>query len=181
MRHERTDDELRRPWQHALAGAVASERLARLGGLGELAHDAYLAGLVRDIGLTLVCQRIFELEWEANGRRIGRRLPVETWLSLARKSQTGLAGRLVRAWGLSEDLAQGLEGGPALDAGGGCSLANLRRLGGALADREGFYLRHDALAEAERVVEAAARVPVLSDLKLRPVVDRLKEAVRLRE
>jgi serine/threonine protein kinase len=181
VRHERMDEELRRPWQHALAGAIVAERLSRLAGLAETAYDAYLAALMRDFALQPVCVRLFELEWEINGRKAGRMLPVDGWLGIARRHHRTLAGRVVRAWGLSEDLAEALEGGPALDIAGATSLANLRRLGGALADREGFYLRHDALAEADRLVETVAQTPVLSDLKLAGLVTRLKEAVRLRE
>ena len=181
VRHERLDEELRRPWQHALAGAITAERLARLAGLEDSARDAYLAALMRDIALIPICLRVFELEWEINGRRPGRQLPVETWLSFARRNHRPVAGRLARAWGLSDDLALTLEAGPELDPAGGWSLANLRRLGGALADREGFYLRHDALLEADRLVESATHTPVLCELKFGRVVDRLKEVVRLRE
>jgi hypothetical protein len=114
---------------------------------------------------------------------------------------------LVRHWGLSDELARAVgeagelrapaaitatpapagkptraNSGPrAPGSVGAWTLGNLACVAGALADREGFYLRPDHRARAEALADAGTRLLAVSELTVRRALDRLKEAVRLRE
>ncbi len=180
-RHDRLDEELRRPWQHAMAGAIAAETLARLLGKVDAAKDAYTVALMRDIGLTLAALRLFEIEALVQGGRSLRRLSPRAWLPMIQPLHRTVTGHLMKQWKMSPELIRAIEEPEAIDGSAGWSLANLRRVGGALADREGFYLRREGLAEAGTLIENAIRTLALTDPIARRSVDRLKEAVRLRE
>jgi HD-like signal output (HDOD) protein len=180
-RDERMEEELRRPWQHALAGAIVAERLVRASGQEDLVSDAYVATLLRDLGVPLVAGLTFELEWELAGRRPGRTVATDVWLAIVRAHQRKAGRMLAEHWGLSDALARTLEGDGKLAPDGGWSLANVAATAGALADKEGFYLRRAHLPDAEAAAKAGTAALGLGDLVLRRALDRLKEAVRLRE
>jgi HD-like signal output (HDOD) protein/tRNA A-37 threonylcarbamoyl transferase component Bud32 len=181
VRDPRFEDIFRRPWQHALAGAVAADRLTRVLNLDAKAADAYLAGLLRDAGVSLLAHVIAESERELAGRRPPRATPIDTVVELVSVNHRAVTAALVRHWQLPETIGAAIEAAAQIDTKVGWSLGNLVRVAGAIADREGFYLRRDALNEAEASIEAAVRDLSLADLRVRKVADRLKEAVRLRE
>jgi HD-like signal output (HDOD) protein/tRNA A-37 threonylcarbamoyl transferase component Bud32 len=179
-RDERLEEEVRRPWHHALGGAIVAERIARLRSLGEEASIAILAALMRDLGVPLVATLVFQLEFELGGHRSVRSLRPEVWLPMLRTHQRRAGILLVRHWGLPDELASALAEStevrpPRL------TMANLACVAGALADREGFYLRHEYLSESESVADAGPRALGIPELQIRRAVERLKEAVRLRE
>ena len=179
-RDDRLEEEVRRPWHHALAGAVVAERLARQRSLGEESFTAALAALMRDLGVPLVAALVFQLEFELGGHRAVRSLRPEMWMPIVRAHQRKASVLLVRHWGLSDDLARTLaDAGQLLPPK--LTMANLACVSGALADREGFYLRHEFLADAEAMADAGPRALAISELQVRRAVNRLKEAVRLRE
>jgi HD-like signal output (HDOD) protein/tRNA A-37 threonylcarbamoyl transferase component Bud32 len=181
VRDPRFEDMFRRPWQHALAGAIAADRLARVLGLDAKAADAYLAGLLRDAGVSLLAHVIAETERELAGRKPPRATPVETVVELVNLHHRAVTAALIRHWQLPAAIGDAIAAAAQLDWKAGWSLGNLIKTAGAIADREGFYLRRDALGEAEATIEAAVRELSLADLRARKVADRLKEAVRLRE
>ena len=89
---------------------------------------------------------------------------------------------LVEHWGLPDDLARTLaDGGQLLPPK--LTMANLACVSaGALADREGFYLRHELPGRRRGHRRCRPkRALAISELQVRRAVDRLKEAVRLRE
>jgi HD-like signal output (HDOD) protein len=181
VREPRFEDIYRRPWLHALGGAVAADRLARQVGAEAKAADAYLAALLRSAGVSLLFPAILEIERELAGRRPPRATPAEVVVELINRHGRSVTAELVRRWGLPEPIAVALEGADTLNPKEGWSLRNLVRTGGALADREGFYLRRENVDEAQATLDASARDLALSELRLRRILDRLKEAIRLRE
>ena len=181
VRDPRFEDIFRRPWHHALSGAIAAERLARVVGLDARAADASLTALLRAAGVSLLAQVIGDAERELSGRRPPRATPVETVVELINLHHRTVSTELVRQWRLADEIAEAIASGATLDLKGGWSLRNLVKTAAAVADREGFYLRREILPESEATLEAAARELGLSELRLRRVTERLKEAVRLRE
>ena len=181
-RNERLEEQLRRPWQHALASAIVAERLCRMQGAAadERAADAYLAGALGDIGVPLVASLVFELEQELGGRR-ARPTPPELWLGMVRVHHRQAAELLLRHWEVPAELLRAVADAGVFQPAAGWSLGNVTALAGALADREGFYLRRESLTEGEAIIDGGARALGLGELKLRRAVDRLKEAVRSRE
>jgi HD-like signal output (HDOD) protein len=180
LRDPRFEDIFRRPWQHALAAAMAGDRLARALGLEARAADVYLAALLRDAGVSLLAQLIPELERELAGRRPPRPTPVETVVEQVNLHRRAVSAALLRRWQLPDEMVAAVEAST-VDSAGGWSLANLVRTAGAIGDREGFYLRREALEEAEITLDVAMRDLGLTELRTKRVTDRLKEAVRARE
>jgi HD-like signal output (HDOD) protein/tRNA A-37 threonylcarbamoyl transferase component Bud32 len=181
VRDARFEDIFRRPWHHALSGAIAADRLTRLLGLDAKAADAYLAGLLRDAGVSLLAHVIAQTERELAGRRPPRATPVETVVELVHVHHRAVSMALIGHWQLPAEIGAAVTASAQLDPKAGWSLGNLVKTAGAIADREGFYLRRDVLGEAEATIEAAVRDLGLTDLRARKVAGRLKEAVRLRE
>jgi HD-like signal output (HDOD) protein/tRNA A-37 threonylcarbamoyl transferase component Bud32 len=179
-RNERLEDEVRRPWQHALACAVVAERLARLQGLEARIADVQLAALLKDIGVPLVAAMTFEIEWELSGKR-GQQTTPEIWWPIVRVHHRKAAELLVSHWNLPDELSRGVREAGRFDPAAGWSLGNVACLAGALADRDGFYLRRESLGDDEGVIDGGTRVLGLGELKIRRATERLKEAVRLRE
>ncbi len=181
FKEPRFEDLFRRPWQHALASAIAADRLARLSGAEALAPSAYMGGLLRDAGISLLAQLLIDVERELAGRKLPRATPIDEVVEIVNRHARRVTADLVRRWQLPEAIGQAIEEGGSLDAKGGWSLRNVVATAAAIADREGFYLRRESVPEAEAIIEAAARDLGLPDLRARKVADRLKEAVRLKE
>lgn len=93
-------------WRHAATASVASRGLARmLAGPG--AEEASVAGLLHDVGKTVLTSVVPEVTAEAVSIARGRRIPV--WQAEVRvlgfhHGHVGAA--LLRAWGLPEPLAE---------------------------------------------------------------------------
>ncbi|HEY0706329.1 MAG TPA: protein kinase [Polyangia bacterium] len=181
VRDPRFDDIFRKPWQHAIAGAVAAERLARLLNLDALVADGYLMALLRDAGISLLATTIPALEQELAGRKPPRPTPVPAILEMVTTHARALTGALLRHWQVPGSLAATLQAPLKLDPAAGWSLRNLVTTAAAFADKEGFYLRRESLETAPAVIDVAVRALGLTDLRARRIADRFKEAVKLRE
>jgi serine/threonine protein kinase len=181
VRDPRFEDIFRKPWQHAVAGAVAAERLARLLNLDALVADGYLAALLRDAGISLLSTMIPAIEQEVAGRKPARPTPVATIVELVNTHARAVTLALMRHWQVPRQLNTALEKPLTIEPAGGWSLHNLVAAAAAFADKEGFYLRREALDSAPVVIDAALRDLNLTDLRARRVADRFKEAVKLRE
>jgi hypothetical protein len=88
---------------------------------------------------------------------------------------------LIRHWQLPDPIGAAIVAAAHIEVKAGWSPGNLIKVADAIADREGFYLRRETLAPSDAAIEAAVRDLGLSDLRVRKIADRLKEAVRLRE
>ena len=181
IRNQRIEDELRRPWQNALAGAILAERLARIVGKDNLSAEAYLAALLRQAGIPLLAQLALEIEWEMNGKRPGRRIPVEAWVPVVLAHQRKAAAVLLEHWELPPEVRAAVLESEELDEGGKWSLRNLVWAANVLADSEGFYLRREAQDRATAAVARLRAVLKLPEYGLQQTIQRLKEAVRLRQ
>ena len=89
-------------WRHAATASVASRSLARLVNAGQ-SDEASVAGLLHDVGKTVLTSVVPEAAAEAVSVARSRRLPVwQAEVQVIGFHHAAVGGALLRAWGLPE-------------------------------------------------------------------------------
>jgi len=89
---------LRALWAHAVACALGSQWLAQKIGRGDLASEAFLAGMLHDIGKLLVLRVVDDLR----AQHAGFRPELELVREIMRSLHAAAGERLVRQWNIPE-------------------------------------------------------------------------------
>ncbi|MFC1592105.1 HDOD domain-containing protein [Thermodesulfobacteriota bacterium] len=71
-------EEFRQSWKHSLACGICAKKIARQTGLTFLSEDAYLLGLLHDIGAVLIFNSISKLHQEKPDLELSRAFIIET-------------------------------------------------------------------------------------------------------
>ncbi|MCA9672967.1 MAG: HDOD domain-containing protein [Myxococcales bacterium] len=119
-------------WREALATALVSQTLAKR--RGEDAGDAYLIGLLANIGVTIALCAFEELRAEGLDELMASR-SAAAWLALVERYQILLADEAFRCWKLPPQVVRGIGSRSA-------TLEDARRVAGLLR-------QHTSLGEAE--------------------------------
>lgn len=99
---------MRRLWTHCVAVAAGAQLVSRVCGCG-VAADAYLAGLLHDIGLVYASRHIWG-EFEGVVRRVrGGMSTMEAESAVYGFHHGRLGGFLTRRWGLPQAIVDGVE------------------------------------------------------------------------
>jgi serine/threonine protein kinase len=158
LRERTYEESYRRPWPRALAVATVCQRLFALHGNDDAAGDAYIAGLLHDVGRPLAGTTLLEMERQvraASGRRV---LSNQGWLDGVEALFRQVGAALALHWNLSAPIAEAVLGSDAFDASKGFSLRNTLRTAAGLADTNGFPTRRGdeprgaTIAEEGRVI-----------------------------
>jgi HD-like signal output (HDOD) protein len=115
--------------------------------------DAYLGGLLMDAGKTIVATLLLDVEAQLANVRGRRWLSEEMWMACVDATHAPVGAALARHWQLAEPVAAAIEAAGRPSARWG--LGELLRLAGALAAREGHYLRRADQAAAAAVIDGA--------------------------
>jgi putative nucleotidyltransferase with HDIG domain len=128
-------------WEHSLAVALASRELATLAGAdGEV---AYLAGLLHDIGKSILGGLLLEVE-----RELGESLSdASLALAVIQHSHRRVGVALATRWDLPAEVVAAIRDCGDYDSAERASIANFVRLANAFVKREGIY--EDAVDPAE--------------------------------
>jgi HD-like signal output (HDOD) protein len=154
VKGQRMEEALRRPFQRALWVAGLAEKLLEVRPIpGVDATDAYLAGLLADAGRPIVAALLLDVERQLANAPGRRWLAEDLWMGCVEATHAPVAGALARQWHLTEAAAAGIEAAVKPDARWG--LGELLRLCGALAAREGHYLRRADQTAAAAVIDGA--------------------------
>jgi putative nucleotidyltransferase with HDIG domain len=126
-------------WEHSLAVAFLSREITR-GVDRQRAEEAYLAGLLHDVGKPLLAALLLAAEHRLRGQRTSTWLTSGKWLAfiLAKHRSVGMA--LARQWGLPEAIGRSISEGVDYDANDTRSLTNAVRLANTLAKLDGLYV-----------------------------------------
>jgi HD-like signal output (HDOD) protein len=176
-REPRMVDLFKQPWQHAVAVALLTQRLMQAHGCHEgIAAEAFLAGLLHDIGKPVVGALLLDVERQMASTK-GRRLASDEVMVKCIEVTSAPAGaRVAYAWQLSEAARQAIErvGGEAIS---GWSLSNAIRLADALACLNGFHLRREEMDRAPAVVEEIRRATAVDEPTLAHAIAGLRDCV----
>jgi HD-like signal output (HDOD) protein len=150
----RLEEALRRPFQRALWVAGLAEKLIELRAVaGVEPTDAYLAGLLADAGRPIVATLLLDVERQLANVPGRRWLSEDLWMGCVEATHAPVGAALARQWHLGEAAASGIEAAGSASSRWG--LGELLRLSGALATREGHYLRRTDAAAATTVIDGA--------------------------
>ncbi len=163
--HER---KVRQLFQHSLCVAVFAQELARTG-----AHDveeAFLAGLLHDVGRPVLLQQILDL---ALSRRIDLPEPLlDAWIDDLHAS---VGAALVRSWGLPSRIADAI-GEHHVDGPSAPPLTALIRLSDALAH---YALDTNALGEHELTVHPMLQTLDIASHDVSDMIGRKKQILQM--
>jgi putative nucleotidyltransferase with HDIG domain len=123
-------------WRHALAVAFGAQWVASRAGRGALANEAFLAGMVHDIGKLLVIRVVDDLRSARADFRPPPALLSEMLASLHTRSGAALA----RGWNLPDSYTRVIEAHHDPDPADDDALLNTIRLADLVANSLGFGL-----------------------------------------
>jgi serine/threonine protein kinase/HD-like signal output (HDOD) protein len=176
-REPRMADLFKQPWQHAVAVALLTQRLMQAHRCNEeTGAEAFLAGLLHDIGKPVVGALLLDVERQMASTK-GRRLASDEVMVKCIEVTSAPAGaRVAYAWQLSEAAVQAIErvGGEAIS---GWSLSNAIRLADALASLHGFHLRREDMGRGPAVVEEIRRATAIDEPTLARAIAGLSDCV----
>jgi len=153
VKGQRMEEALRKPYQRALWTATLAERLAEVRTAGVEPTEAYLGGLLMDAGRPIVAGLLLEVEKQLANVRGRRWLTEELWMTCVEATHAPAGAALARHWRVPEPVAAAIEA--AGRPGARWGLGELLRLAGALAAREGHYLRRPDQGAATAVIDGA--------------------------
>ena len=166
-------------WEHSLAVALLAREVAVTSDR-KLGEQAYLAGLLHDVGKPLLATVLVAAEQ----RLVGPRTPVwikpETWLSfvLAKHRVVGVA--LARKWGMPDAVGRSIEDSVEFDASEPRSLSNAVRLANALTKLAGLYVGRFDWEEVAAMSFVGQQLFVLDDQKVERMMTSVREQLARR-
>jgi serine/threonine protein kinase/HD-like signal output (HDOD) protein len=176
-REPRIADVFKQPWHHAMAVALLTQRLMQAHGCNDaVAAEAFLAGLLHDIGKPVVGALLLDVERQMASTKGRRLISDDVMVTCIEVTSASAGARVACTWQLSDTAAQAIEraGGEAMP---GWSLSNAIKLADGLASFDGFHLRRDDMTRAPDVVAGIRRAITIDEQTLAQVVAGLRDSV----
>lgn len=149
-------------WQHARAVADCARRLAVMTGTGD-PGEAYLAGLLHDVGKPIIASLLVKAEHRLIGHQTDLWLEPETWLDVVQMAHRTAGVALARKWQLPEAVASTAAVCSTYDEIAPRSVANCVRFANALAKEAGLYIGRIDPAQVAGLVLTGQVVFALED------------------
>ena len=174
MTTERAKYELRDPglvaktkplWRHAVGVAVGAQWLAKRLGYGEIAHQAFIGGLIHDVGKLLLLCILDDLMKDDDTPPFGEAVIEE--LLASKHTEEGY--RLAQQWNLPEEYARVIKEHDAEQVAGDDALLLMVRLANHACHHLGIGLVGDEsieLASTEEAQQLCAGEIVLAELEI---------------
>lgn len=153
---------------HSLATAVVSQVLARRSATDE--QDAFMAGLLHDLGEIVVFQTAHELDGEHPGEDVG--LPREVVVDLSERLHPGLSALTLQGWGFTPELVSAIQYHHAVGEPEDTDRASVPEIAEPLvhilsaADRIGWLLSGERTIDEDRLRSTLNRI----GLELDPMI-----------
>src|SRR5882724_8479266 len=126
-------------WQHSRAVAAMSRQLTLMVGAGD-PGEAYLAGLLHDIGKPIVASLLVKAENRLLGTETNVWLDPDTWMSIVQNGHRPVGVALAKKWMLPEAVVSTVANCSTYDEQTPCSLVNCVRLANALTKEAHLYV-----------------------------------------
>jgi putative nucleotidyltransferase with HDIG domain len=157
---------MHRLWQHSVACAVGAKWLAERTNCREQAAEAFLAGLLHDVGALLLLRVIESLRGNGPGRQAMSEALVLEIIGAFHAEQ---GARLIRHWGLPDSFAQIAASHHAMEIDAGDTLAQLVRLSNQACHKLGIGVVNDPAIRLSTLHESellGVREVVLAELEV---------------
>jgi putative nucleotidyltransferase with HDIG domain len=161
-------------WQHSRAVAATSRQLTLIVGAGD-PGDAYLAGLLHDIGKPIIASLLVKAENRLLGTRTDVWLDLETWMDIVQSGHRPVGVALAKKWMLPDAVVTTVANCSTYDEKDRCSIVNCVRLANALTKDAGLYVGSVEADEVTEVLRAGQGVLELKDEDLEGVKAELRE------
>jgi serine/threonine protein kinase len=179
VKGQRIEDALRRPFTHALWTAALAERLAEIRALeGVEPNEAYLAGVLLDIGRPVVATLLLDVERQLANVPGRRWMTEDLWMACVEATHAPVGAAIARQWHIGATTAAAIEA--AARPGSRWGLSELLRLASALAAREGHHLRRSDQTNAPAVIDGARAFGFDDGTLTRVVVQHVRAKMMLR-
>jgi putative nucleotidyltransferase with HDIG domain len=160
-------------WEHSLAVALLAREVA-LTSNRTLGEQAYVAGLLHDIGKPLLATVLVAAERRLVGPKTEVWIRPDAWLSFVLAKHRAVGVALARKWGMPDTVVRSIEESVDFDVGEPRSLSNAVRLANALTKLSGLYVGAFDWEEVAAVSFVGQQLFMLDD----PKVERMMTAVR---
>ena len=137
-RDRRIADAAREVWQHSVAVALLARDIAVGAGATD-ADDAYLAGLLHDVGKPILAGLMLEAEKQITQRSTKPWLGSEDWVQIIQRSHRKVGVLLCKKWELPPAIVKAVEDCVDYDSKDPKSTANIVRFANGVAKQQGIY------------------------------------------
>jgi len=138
-RDKRIADAAKGLWQHSVAVALLARDLVILLGVGD-PEDAYLGGLLHDVGKPVLAILLLEAEKQVTSRTTKGFLGSDEWLKALQRSHRAIGVAIAKKWQLPEPVTRGIEDCNDYDSTDRHCVANIVRFANAIAKQQGIYV-----------------------------------------
>jgi putative nucleotidyltransferase with HDIG domain len=138
-RDRRIGEQAKGVWMHSVAVALLARDLAILIGLPE-PEEAYLSGLLHDVGKPVLAILLLEAEKAVISRTSKGFLGSEDWMMVLARSHRTVGVALAKKWQLPAPVVKAIEDCADYDSTDRKSVANVVRMANAIAKQQGLYV-----------------------------------------
>ena len=158
---------------HSRAVAFAARHIAKSAML-EDPENAYLTGLLHDIGKPVVAMLLLRSEKNVRGERLEVWFDADTWIELVQRSHRSVGVALAKVWKLPDAVALAIENCVEYDDAFPRSTPNCVRFANALAKEQGLYVGDVDPAQNDAIVRVGQLMLGLETAE----VNELREQIR---
>ena len=149
-------------WKHSRAVASTSRHLALMVDAGD-PGEAYLAGLLHDIGKPIIASLVVRAENRLPGTRTDVGIDSDTWMAIVQADHRPVGVALAEKWMLPETVVSTVANCSTYDERTPCSIVNCVRLANALAKEAGVYVGAVERSELFEVMQTGQTMLRLTD------------------
>ena len=168
---------MRKTWEHGVAvGTLARDVLALAGAAGS--ENAYLAGLLHDVGKIVVAAVLLEAERQTTEVYNRGWISSADWNEVVRICHRPVGLALAEKWKLPEEVVACMQADLDYDNGNRTSVANAVCFANALAKKSGLYVGPFDEDDVDAIVMIGRSLIGVSDDILKTLVKGLKDRVQ---
>jgi putative nucleotidyltransferase with HDIG domain len=173
----RIADATRGMWEHSVAVALLAREIAIVLG-GSDPEEAYLAGLLHDVGKPILATFLLEAEAMLASRPGKKWIDPELWISVVQRSHRKVAVAIVKNWGLPDTICRAVAECADYDPDNRQTIANIVRFSNALAKQQGLYVGAIDIDDVNALVMIGRSLLGVDDDALDRLTLGLKERTR---
>lgn len=164
-------------WEHSVAVAMMSRDLSVLCAVGD-PEDAYLAGLLHDIGKPVLATLLLEAENMVAQRSAKGWIEPNVWLAVLQKTHRKVGTALAKKWQLPASVTRAVEDCGDFDAQDRLSTANIVRFANAVVKQQGIYVGEVNADDNDALIMVGRSLLSVDDEKLTRLIADLTKRVK---
>jgi putative nucleotidyltransferase with HDIG domain len=164
-------------WEHSRAVAQLAQRVAVVSGASD-PDTAYLAGLLHDVGKSVVATILLEAESQITQRNPKLWIDFPTWIDVVQRCHRPIGLDLARKWQLPDEIQHAIEESADYDPANRLSTGNAVRFANAVAKQQGIYAGAVNADDNDALVMVGRSLLGIDDEMLARLSGDLKEKAR---